>query len=100
MIADRGGSVQDTTWGESGVCVGYSTGVSCADIARLNSLNGRVPAPKTIIVMSSERYDFLVHAAERGHIWKAVLERIEAGARGKDAREVVQDLADEFGVSL
>ncbi len=50
--------------------------------------------------MSSERYDFLVHAAERGHIWKAALERIEAGARGKDAREVVQNLADEFGVSL
>lgn len=53
-----------------------------------------------MIVMSPERYDFLVHAAERGHIWKAAIERIEAGERGKDAREVVRDLADEFGVSL
>jgi len=53
-----------------------------------------------MIVMSPERYDFLVHAAERGHIWKTALERIEAGERGKDAREVVRELAEEYGVSL
>ena len=46
------------------------------------------------------RYDFLVHAAERGHLWKAALERLEAGDTGRDAREVVRELADDFGVTL
>jgi hypothetical protein len=53
-----------------------------------------------MVVMSPERYDFLVHAAERGHIWKTALDRLEAGERGRDAREVVRELADEFGVTL
>lgn len=53
-----------------------------------------------MIVMSPERYDLLVLAADRGHIWKAALQRLEAGETGRDAREVVQELADEFGVSL
>ena len=53
-----------------------------------------------MIVMSPERYDSLVHAAERGHIWKSALARLDAGEVGKDAREVVRELAEEFGVSL
>ncbi len=53
-----------------------------------------------MIVMSPERYDFLVHAAERGHVWKAALDRLKAGVHGRDAREVVRELADEFGVRL
>jgi antitoxin (DNA-binding transcriptional repressor) of toxin-antitoxin stability system len=53
-----------------------------------------------MIVMSPERYDALVHAAERGHIWRAAIGRIEAGERGADAQAVVRELADEFGVSL
>jgi antitoxin (DNA-binding transcriptional repressor) of toxin-antitoxin stability system len=53
-----------------------------------------------MVVMSPERYDFLVHAAERGHIWKTALDRLETGERGRDAREVVRELADEFGVTL
>jgi len=53
-----------------------------------------------MVVMSPERYDFLVHAAERGHVWKAALARLEAGETGQDAREIVQELADEFGVTL
>ena len=32
-----------------------------------------------MIVMSPGRYDFLVHAAERGHVWKAALDRLEGG---------------------
>ena len=53
-----------------------------------------------MVVMSPKRYDFLVHAAERGHVWKAALERLEAGDTGRDAREVVRELADDFGVTL
>ena len=53
-----------------------------------------------MIVMSPERYDFLVAAAERGHIWKAALARLDAGETGQDAREVIQELADEFSVKL
>ena len=53
-----------------------------------------------MVVMSPERFDFLVHAAERGHIWKAALDRLESGETGRDARAVVRELADEFGVTL
>ena len=53
-----------------------------------------------MVVMSPRRYDFLVHAAERGHVWKAALERLEAGDTGRDAREVVREIADDFGVAL
>jgi antitoxin (DNA-binding transcriptional repressor) of toxin-antitoxin stability system len=53
-----------------------------------------------MIVMSPERYDFLVQAAERGHVWKAAIDRLEAGDTGQDAREAVRSIADEFGVSL
>ena len=53
-----------------------------------------------MVVMSPERYDFLVHAAERGHIWKAALARLEAGGTGQDAREVIEELAADFGVTL
>ena len=35
-----------------------------------------------MVVMSPGRYDFLVHAAERGHVWKAALDRLEAGDTG------------------
>ena len=34
-----------------------------------------------MVVMNPERYDFLVHSAERGHIW----------------REAIRDLAEELG---
>jgi prevent-host-death family protein len=51
-----------------------------------------------MIVMSPEHYDFLVQAAERGHVWKAALDRLEAGDTGRDAREVVRELEDEFDV--
>ncbi len=53
-----------------------------------------------MVVMSPKRYDFLVHAAERGHVWKAALDRLKAGDSGRDAREVVRELADDFGVTL
>ncbi len=53
-----------------------------------------------MVVMRPRRYDFLVHAAERGHVWKAALERLEAGDTGRDAWEVVRELADDFGVTL
>lgn len=53
-----------------------------------------------MIVMSPERYDFLVQSAERGRVWKAALDRLDAGDTGEDARETVRALADEFGVTL
>ena len=40
-----------------------------------------------MVVMSPGRYDFLVHAAERGHVWKAAIDRL-------DAREIVREIAD------
>ena len=53
-----------------------------------------------MVVMSPGRYDFLVHAAKRGHVWKAALDRLDAGDTGRDAREVVREIADDFGVTL
>ena len=60
------------------------------------SQNGEAP----MVVVSPGRYDFLVHAAARGHVWKAALERLEAGDTGRDAREVVRELAVDFGLTL
>jgi hypothetical protein len=53
-----------------------------------------------MIVMSPERYDFLVHAAERGHIWREAIRAYGAGVRGVPAEEAIQEIADELGVEL
>ena len=53
-----------------------------------------------MIVMSPERYDFLVHAAERGHIWRDAIRAYRAGERGVPAEEAIREIAGEFGVEL
>ena len=45
-------------------------------------------------------YDFLVHSAERGHLWQEAIRAYKAGERGIPATEVIRALADEFGLDL
>ena len=51
-----------------------------------------------IVVMSPERYDFLVHSAERGHIWREAIRAHRAGEPGIPAREAIRDLAEDLGL--
>ena len=53
-----------------------------------------------MVVMSPEHYDFLVHSAERGHLWREVIREYRAGERNVPATEAIRRLADEFGVEL
>ena len=53
-----------------------------------------------MVVMSPERYDFLVHSAERGHLWREAIRAHRAGERGVPANEAIRGLAAEFGVEL
>ena len=53
-----------------------------------------------MVVMSPERYDFLVHSAERGHLWREAIRAHGAGERGTPVREAISGLADELGVEL
>ena len=53
-----------------------------------------------MIVMSPERYDFLVHSAERGHLWREAIRAHRAGEPGVPARDAIRSLADELGVEL
>ena len=48
-----------------------------------------------MVVMSPERYDFLVHSAERGHIWREAIRTHRAGEPGIPATEAIRDLAEE-----
>ena len=50
--------------------------------------------------MSPERYDFLVHSAERGHLWREAIRAHRAGEPGVPAREAIRDLAEELGLEL
>ena len=58
------------------------------------------------VVMSPETYDafldtlFRVHAAERGHIWDEAIARIDKGEYGRDAREVIHEVAGKHGLKL
>ena len=49
-----------------------------------------------MVVMSPERYDFLVHSAERGHIWREAIRAHRDGEPGIPAREAIRDLAEEL----
>ena len=51
-----------------------------------------------MVVMSPERYDFLIHSAERGHLWREALQAYKAGDRGVPAKEAIQALANELDV--
>ncbi|MDE2784082.1 MAG: type II toxin-antitoxin system Phd/YefM family antitoxin [Gemmatimonadota bacterium] len=53
-----------------------------------------------IVVMSPARYDFLVHASERGHLWSEAIRRYEAGGSGVEAGEAIRQLAAAYGVEL
>ncbi len=53
-----------------------------------------------MVVMSPERYDFLVHSAERGHLWREAIRAYRAGERGVPADKAIRSLAAEFGVEL
>ena len=53
-----------------------------------------------IVVMSPERYDFLVHSAERGHMWREAIRAHRAGEPGIPAREAIRDLAEELGSTI
>jgi prevent-host-death family protein len=53
-----------------------------------------------MVVMSPERYDFLIHSAERGHLWREAIRAYRAGERGTEAREAIGQVADELGVEL
>ena len=56
--------------------------------------NGRA----AMVIMSPERYDFLVHSAERGHLWREAIRAYQAGERGVPAKEAIRGVADELGV--
>ncbi|MDE2754468.1 MAG: type II toxin-antitoxin system Phd/YefM family antitoxin [Gemmatimonadota bacterium] len=51
-----------------------------------------------MVVMSPERYDFLVHSAERGHIWREAIRAHRAGGLGIPVKDAIRDLAEELGV--
>ena len=53
-----------------------------------------------LVVMSPERYDFLVHSAERGHLWQEAIRGYRAGERGIPATEAIRALTDEFGLDV
>ena len=46
---------------------------------------------------TNQRYDFLVHSAERGHLWREAIRAYRAGERGVPARDALRTLADEVG---
>ena len=53
-----------------------------------------------MVVMSPERYDFLIHSVERGHLWRETLRAYRAGERGIPEREAIERLANELDVEL
>ena len=46
---------------------------------------------------TNQRYEFLVHSAERGHLWREAIRAYRAGERGVPAREAVRTLAEDVG---
>ena len=53
-----------------------------------------------MVVMSPERYDFLVRFTERGHVWREAIRAYKAGERGVPAADAIRSLAAEFGVEV
>ena len=52
-----------------------------------------------MVVMSPETYDKLRIELERGHLWDQAIARIGEG-KGRDAREVIHEVAREMGLEL
>ena len=48
-----------------------------------------------MVVMSPERYDFLDHSAERGHLWREAIRAYRAGESGVPANDAIHSLAAE-----
>ena len=53
-----------------------------------------------MVVMSPERYDVLVHTAERGNMCREAIRAHRAGEPEILAREAIRDLAEELGLEL
>ena len=56
--------------------------------------------PGIDVHVHAERYDFLVHSAERGHMWREAIRAHRAGEPGIPAREAIRDLAEELALEL
>jgi PHD/YefM family antitoxin component YafN of YafNO toxin-antitoxin module len=52
-----------------------------------------------MVVMSPETYDVMRIEIERGHLWDRAIGRIGEG-QGRDAREVIQEVAAKLGLKL
>ncbi len=52
----------------------------------------------TMVVMSPETYDAMRIELERGHLWDQAIARFEAGERGVDAREAIEQVAARFNL--
>lgn len=46
--------------------------------------------------MSPENYNLMRIELERGHLWDQAIERFEAGERGVDAREAIDQIAERL----
>ncbi|MDA8018319.1 MAG: type II toxin-antitoxin system prevent-host-death family antitoxin [Thermoanaerobaculia bacterium] len=53
-----------------------------------------------MVVMSPETYDLMRITLERGHLWDEAIARFEAGERGVDAREVIEQVAARLNLKL
>ena len=52
-----------------------------------------------MVVMSPETYDSLRYALERERLWDQAIAQIGEG-KGRDAREVIHEIAEEMGFKL
>lgn len=49
-----------------------------------------------MVVMSPATYDLMRIELERGHLWDQAIERFEAGERGVEAREAIDQIAERL----
>ena len=52
-----------------------------------------------MVVMSPETFDEIRIGSERGHLWDEAIDRIDEN-RGRDAREVIFEVAEKLGLKL
>lgn len=53
-----------------------------------------------MVVMSPETYDLMRIVLERGHLWDEAIARFDAGERGTDAREAIEQVAARLNLTL
>jgi len=51
-----------------------------------------------MVVMSPERYDFLIHSVERGHLWREAIDAHRAGDPGTPARDAIRELVEDMAL--